>query len=113
MAPTLNTEVVNVFLQQLSRELNPEVIAIVIWDQAGFHTSGKLLVPDNIIILRLPPYSPELNPIENLWHYLKSHFWSNRFYATYDALIDAAQDAWQKVCLDSEKIKTICAVSYI
>jgi len=54
--------------------------AVLIWDGAGFHISHKLRVPDNITLLQLPPYSLELNPMENLGHYLKSHYWSNRAY---------------------------------
>jgi transposase len=48
---------------------------------------------------QLPPYSPELNPIENLWRYLKSHYWSNRNYADYDALEDAAMTVWRSAVL--------------
>ena len=61
----------------------------------GFHTSKNLRVPQNVTLLQLPSYSTELNPIENLWHYLKSHFWSNRAYADYDQLEDAAINAWR------------------
>ena len=60
----------------------------------------------------LPAYSPELNPIENLWHYLKSHHWSNRAYADYDALFQAAEDAWNAACLQPHHIQTICAAPY-
>ena len=88
-------------------------MAVLIWDQAAFHTAAKVIVPENISILPLPPYSPELNPVENLWHYLKSHYWSNRFSTDYDALLDAAQDAWRAFCLVPEKIKTICAAPYL
>ena len=63
--------------------------------------------------MKLPPYSPELNPIENLWHYLKSHFWSNRAYDDYDALEQAAVDAWEKAVLDPELMKTVCAATYL
>jgi len=49
---------------------------VLIWDGAGFHTGKDLVVPGNVSLLRLPPYSPELNPVENLWHYLRSHHWS-------------------------------------
>ena len=62
---------------------------------------------------QLPPYSPELNPIENLWHYLRSHHWSNRFYKDYDVLFDAAGEAWRKVCLDKSRINTVCAAPYL
>jgi hypothetical protein len=78
LSPRLNTRIVNLFLEQFSQTLGPDEHAAMIWDGAGFHLSGQLKVPANVTIIQLPPYSPELNPMENLWHYLKSHFWSNR-----------------------------------
>ena len=60
----------------------------------------------------LPPYSPELNPVENLWHYLRSHYWANRSYANYDDLRHAAIDAWRNTALDPEIIKSVCRTSY-
>ena len=54
-----------------------------------------------------------MNPIENLWHYLKSHFWSNRVYADYDALEKAAMDAWRLAVLDEELVQTVCAAPYL
>jgi transposase len=109
LSPRLNTQVVNLFLEQFSASLAPSEQAVMIWDGAGFHRSKQLRVPDNITLLPLPAYSPELNPIENLWHYLKSHYWSNRAYADYDALEQAALDAWQHAVLSPERIKTVCA----
>ena len=93
LLPYLDTAVLNLFLQQLSGQLEPDVVALLFWDGAAFHRSQDLLIPENIRLWELPPYSPELNPLENLWHYLKSHFWSNRTYDDYTALLDAAQDA--------------------
>ena len=113
ISPTLNAKVINLFLTQMSRELAPDAHAVLIWDGAGFHTAGEVQVPTNITLLKLPPYSPELNPIENLWHYLRSHHWSNRFYRDYDALFDAAAHAWRAVCLNDELIKTVCAAPYL
>ena len=84
--PTLNTEVVNLFLGAVRRELPAGVHAVLIWDGAGFHTSEDVVVPSNVSLIQLPPYSPELNPVENLWHYLRAHRWSNRLYRDYDAL---------------------------
>jgi transposase len=97
----------------MSRELKPNVHAVLIWDGAGYHTAREVRVPTNITLVQLPPYSPELNPIENLWHYLRSHHWSNRFYASYDELFDAALFAWRVVCLNDELIKTVCATPYL
>jgi len=113
LAPSLNTKVINLFLQQFSTELEPDIVALLVWDQAGFHIGHKLIIPENIRIVPLPPYSPELNPVENLWHYLKSHYWSNRYYDNYEKLLDAAHDGWRKVCLSADKIKSICAVPYL
>jgi len=70
IAPELNTAVVNLFLEQLSRQLAPGVHAVLLWDGAGYHVAKGLVVPSNVSLIHLPPYSPELNPVENLWHYL-------------------------------------------
>lgn len=93
ISPHLNADIVNVFFDQMIQEIDDDVHVVMIWDQAGFHTSGKLNIPDQVTLIELPPYSPELNPIENLWHYLRSHHWSNRPYDDYDALRQAACDA--------------------
>jgi transposase len=113
ITPQLNTATTNVFLEQLSRQLAPDVHAVLIWDGAGFHRSGELKVPGNITLLPLPPYSPELNPVENLWHYLRSHYWSNREHKDYDALCETVCSSWQDACLDEERIKTVCHVGYL
>jgi transposase len=112
IAPYLDTAIINQFLEQFSRAVPPGVQALLVWDGAGYHRSNQLVVPDNVTLLSLPAYSPELNPIENLWHYLKSHHWSNRAYADYDALFDAAEQAWRAVCLQPNQIQTICAAPY-
>jgi transposase len=92
--------------------LAPDVHAALIWDGAGFHRAHDLKVPANVTLIPLPPYSPELNGIENLWHYLRSHCWSNRAYANYDELFDVASESWCRYCLDTELIKSVCAKNY-
>ena len=111
--PELNTAVVNQFLEEFSRQLAPGVHAVLLWDNAPYHVSGDLVVPANVSLIGLLPYSPELNPVENLWHYLRAHHWSNRVYADYDALLEAATEAWRQVCLDPEKVRSICAAPYL
>jgi transposase len=86
---------------------------VLIWDNAGFHTGKEVVVPPNITLLPLPPYAPELNPVENLWHYLRSHHWSLRVYQDYEALKEAAVIAWRAVCLVPEMIRSVCAAPYI
>jgi hypothetical protein len=66
-------------------------------DGAGWHQkSDRLVVPDNIGLLHLPPYSPELNPTENIWQFLRQNDLSNRVFATYETIVDACCVAWNK-----------------
>ena len=113
LAPYLNTDTVNAFFREFEKETDPDVHVVMIWDRAGFHTSHKVRVPENVTLVGLPPYSPQLNPIEKLWQYLRQHYWSNRVYKGYDHLRQAANHAWKKVCLNPTKIKTVCRTSYI
>lgn len=112
LSPQLNTAIINKFLEQFSTTIPNDEHAVMVWDGAGFHTAKVLRVPENVTLVRLPPYSPELNPIENLWHYLKSHFWSNRAYADYEALEKAAMTAWKTAVLDEELVQSVCAAPY-
>jgi transposase len=109
ITPNVNTGTMNAFLEQFARELPPDVHAAVVLDRAGWHTAGSLGVPANVTLMLLPPKSPELNPVENLWHYLRSHYWSNRLYETWEDLKQAATAAWRAVCLVPELLRSICA----
>ena len=110
-APSINTGTMNVFLEMLGKELGPDEHAVLIMDQAGWHKARALVVPDNITILYLPPYSPELNPVERLWAYVRSHYLSNRAYDDYQHLLDAGAHAWQQ--LTPELLRTVCACPYL
>jgi len=105
----INTAAMNQFLLQFSEELPADVHGVMVLDRAGWHTAGALEVPKNVTLVHLPPKSPELNPVENLWHYLRSHYWSNRLYKTWDDLSAAAVDAWRRVCLVPELVMSVCA----
>lgn len=109
----LDTKVVQAFLDGLSATIPAGTHVLLIWDGAPYHTANALRAPANLTIRRQPPYSPELNPVENLWHHLRSHHWSNRTYADLDAVEDAAVTAWQKVCLDPATIRSVCGCPYI
>lgn len=113
LSPCLNTSIINQFLDQFSRSLATDVHAAMIWDGAGFHRALDLKVPANITLITLPPYSPELNGIENLWHYLRSHCWSNRIYDDDDELFDVATTTWCQNCLNTDLVKSVCAKSYV
>jgi transposase len=111
--PGLDIEVINLFREQFSGELPAGVHAVLIWDGAGYHTGGDLVVPGNISLILLPPYSPELNPVENLWHYLRSHHWSNRPHEGYEGLQREAVRSLCAVCEDAERLKSICNADYV
>jgi transposase len=112
ISPNINTNVINVFCEQFTKELCRDVHVVMLWDRAGFHTSKKLRIPENITVMPLPSYSPELNPVENLWHYFRSHFWANRSYSDYDDLRLAAVDGWRKAALDADVVKSVCRAKY-
>ena len=111
LAPNVDTGTMNAFLGMIAAALGPLEHAVLILDQAGWHRSKALEVPDNVTCLLLPPYSPELNPVENLWHYLRSHHLSNRAYDDYDHLIDAGGEAWRR--LTPEVIRSVCRCPYL
>jgi transposase len=111
--PALDTAVVNLFLEEFGRQLAPGVHAVLLWDGAGYHVAKGLVVPANVSLINLLPYSPELNPVENLWHYLRAHYWSHGVYRDYDALLAVATETWRTVCMDPGKIRSICAVPYL
>jgi transposase len=111
LAPNVNTGTMNAFLRILDAERKAGEHFVLVMDQAGWHKSRDLKLPDGITVLLLPPYSPELNPVENLWHYLRSHYLSNRSYEDYDALLSAGTEAYRK--LTPEVLKSICRCEYI
>jgi len=109
ITPRLNTRYINTFLGQFSATLAPDEHAVMLWDGAGFHRGNELVMPANITAIQLPAYSPEFNPIENLWHYLKSHYWSNRAYQDVDELEEAVIQAWRDSVMDVKLMKTVCS----
>ncbi len=104
---------VQVFLDGLSATIPAGTHVVLVWDGAGYHVAGALRVPSNLTAVGLPPYSPELNPVERLWLYLRQHHWSNRVYEDVDAVEDAAMSGWRAACLDPDKVKSICRCEYL
>jgi transposase len=113
VAPKLDTGVVQSFLDGLSGTIPAGTHVVLVWDGAGYHVAKRLRVPANLTVVGLPPYSPELNPVERLWPYLRGHYWSNRVYADLDALEAAAVSGWRAVCLHPDKVRTICRCEYL
>ena len=94
-------------LDEISRNVTEGAHAVLLLDRAGWHTTGNLDVPANITPILLPSHAPELNPVENVWQYLRANWLSNRVFETYDAIIDAACEAWMKLIADPARITSI------
>lgn len=92
--PRADTQAMNLHLIEIGTQVAPGAHAIIIIDGAGWHTAKSLIAPDNISLLRLPPYSPELNPQENIWQYLRQNALANRVYENYEAIVTACCKAW-------------------
>jgi len=103
--PNVSIEAMNQHLVEISKTVSLGAIALLILDGAGWHSSPKLVVPDNIVLLPLPPYAPELNPTENIWQYLRANALSNCVWDTYDAIVTACCDAWNAL-IDKPQIIT-------
>ena len=107
MMPKANTHAMQAHLDEISIHVAQNAHAAVFMDRAGWHTTSKLKLPENITILLLPSRSPELNPVENIWQYLRQNWLSNRVFPTYDAILDAGCEAWNKLIAQPETIKSI------
>lgn len=108
MLPFANTDTMNLHLAEISATVAPGAHAVLVIDGAGWHQpGGRLAVPQNISLLHLPPYSPELNPVETVWAYLRSNHLSNRVFDSYDAIVDACCTAWNWLTAQPERITSI------
>jgi transposase len=108
IVPYVNKEIMHSHLQQISDKTTSDRHAVIIMDGAGWH--GEELAEDfkNLSIIKLPPYSPELNPIEQVWSWLRQHHLANRCFNGYEAIVDAVSDAWNDFVSDSKRVMKMC-----
>ncbi len=92
--PRCTSEAMALHLEEIARAVAPGAHAVVLLDQAGWHTSAKLPVPGNITLLPLPPKSPELNPVESIWRYMRGNRLPNRIFASSQDIMDHCCYAW-------------------
>lgn len=108
ITPAVNTECMNLHLAEISTQVAPGSIAALICDGAGWHQAGgELKLPDNIVLLPLPPYAPELNPMENVWDYLRANKLSAGVWDSYEEILAACADAWKWLVDDPGRIRSI------
>jgi hypothetical protein len=106
--PTVNAECMSLHLAEISAQVAPGSIAALICDGAGWHqTGGALERPHNVVLVPLPPYSPELNPMENVWEYLRANKLSATVWNDYNQIVDACAEAWNWFATDTDRIRSI------
>jgi hypothetical protein len=106
--PSADTWGMNLHLEEISTQVEPGAHALLVCDGAGWHQRGKkLIVPDNITLLSLPPYSPELNPMENVWDYLRQNKLCAQVWQTEDDIAEACANAWRFLIHDPDRIRSI------
>src|SRR3954454_12128933 len=105
--PACNTEAMNLHLAEIARAVAPGAHAVLLLDQAGWHLSQRLVIPPNITLVALPSKCPELNPVENIWQFMRDNWLSNRVFASYNDLLDHCCAAWNKLADQPWHIMTI------
>lgn len=107
--PNCNADNFQIFLDNFSKE-NPNELKIMVLDNGRFHKAKKLVIPENIVLIFLPPYSPELNPAEKMWAKYKRMF-SNKFYKCLEDVEEFIKVAVNETT--SKQVMSICGYAYI
>jgi transposase len=105
--PCANTKAMTAHLDEISRAVAPGAHAVLVMDGAGYHEKAITELPSNISLLTLPAYAPELNPVENVWQFLRQNHLANRVFKDYDAIVDACCDAWRSFIRRPDNIASI------
>lgn len=113
ISPVNNTEAMNVFLHILSQKYTDHNIILVL-DGAGWHISKSLIVPANILLLLLPPYSPELNSVEHIWDYIREQKkFNNNTFDSIEAVERHLANVLRQIRLENQTIKSLCNFSWL
>ena len=110
--PYANTEAMNRHLAEIAKAVSPGAHALLVLDGAGWHSTKELVVPPNLTLLQLPPYSPELNPVENVWQFLRQNRLANRLFDSYEAIVDACCEAWHALLDNPDRVASITQRSW-
>lgn len=106
--PAVNTEAMNVHLKEISTQVTLGAHALLLCDRASWHATSKgLQVPANITLLPLPAYAPELNPMENVWDFLRGNKLCSLVWNSYEAIVQACKKAWHFLINDPDRICSI------
>ena len=107
MMPKANTRAMQAHLEEISFVVAKGAHAVVLMDRAGWHTTDKLQVPRNITVILLPSRSPELNPMENVWQYMRGNWLSNLVFESSANILDIGCESWNKLIAEPDTIRSI------
>ena len=110
--PHVNSACMQIFLDEVAKR-HPENRIIMILDGAGWHKAGTLVIPENMKLLNLPPYSPELNPVEHLWDELREKYFHNKVFDSISSLEKHLESSLLSMELDQQKVRSIVAWPWI
>ncbi len=99
------------FLEQFAATIDPDAHVVLVLDQAGWHGSRQLVIPETVSLVPLPSYAPELNPVERLWLHLRERFFSHRVFDGYDEIVAACCEAWNS--LTAGQLQSLCGYPWI
>lgn len=105
--PEVGTTAMQLMLDELGKAVKPGAHALVIMDRAGWHVAKQLIIPNNLSPVFLPAYSPELNAIERVWLYLRERYLSHRLWPTYDHIVHACCEAWNRLRAEPGRIRSL------
>ncbi|MCX4029626.1 IS630 family transposase [Spartinivicinus marinus] len=107
--PVANTEAMRLHLTEISKAISKGRHGLVIVDQAAWHTTHCLEIPANITLLKLPPASPELNPVERIWEKLREDSLANRCFKNFNDIVESCCEAWNVFVNKKNNIKSLCS----
>jgi transposase len=111
--PRTNTQSMQLFLDELSKQAEDGRHIALVMDNAGWHTANDLVAPEHITLIPLPPYSPELNAIEQVWNWMKTHYLSNCNFKDYNDIVDKLCMAWNEFSKQPDLVKSMCSRSWL
>ena len=113
VTPFVNKEAMTLHMEQISKATEFGRHAVVIMDGAGWHTFDTVQPFNNVTLIKLPAYSPELNPIEQVWSWMRQHCLSNRTFKGFDDIVERVSGAWNEFISDINRVKSMCFREWI
>lgn len=111
ISPTVNTKLMSDHLRMICEGAGEDTHVVLVLDGAGWHKAKDLVVPTNMTLLFLPPYSPELMPMERVWAWMRQHDLSNRVFIDAAEIDRACAESWNK--LTPERLMSITATNWL